>query len=96
VDGMPYSVFTLSAGEKIKAPAKLGRIRLDRARELIHAMKGASSTVLELAATIYWLVKKEKVADWKTELVRRKGVKTQKGRMDEAVGLLDRLGMSVV
>jgi hypothetical protein len=30
------------------------------------------------------------------ELVRRKGIKRQKGRMDEAVSLLDRLGMSVV
>src|SRR5471030_671988 len=56
VDGMPYSVFTLSGGEK--APVKIGRIRVDPARELIRAMKDASSTVLELAATIYWLVKR--------------------------------------
>jgi uncharacterized protein YwgA len=94
VDGMPYSVFTLSDRTDREIPKNLGQIPSDRARKLIQVMKGVSSTVLELAATIQWLVKKEKIADWKAELVRRKGVKTQAGRMEEAVRLLGELGMS--
>jgi hypothetical protein len=50
---------------------KLGRIRVDRARELIRAMKGVSSTVLELAATVYSLARKRLlIGKWNSSAAR--------------------------
>jgi uncharacterized protein len=95
VDGMPYSVFSLSPDSSFESRKKFGRIGLDKARALIQLMKEPSSTVLELAATIHWLAKKEKVSDWRAEVVRRKGVKTERGRLNEAIRLLERLGMPI-
>jgi uncharacterized protein YwgA len=95
VDGIPFSVFRLAPGTKIDAAVPLGSIPPERARTLIRAMKQRSSTVLELAATIHWLINREKVTNWKAELVRRKGIKTEKGRTEEALALLDEIGLPV-
>jgi uncharacterized protein YwgA len=95
VDGMPYSVFSFSPDSSFQDRKKLGRIGRDKARSLIRLMKRPSSTVLELAATVHWLAKKEKIADWRSEILRRKGTKTAEGRLDEAIALLDSLGMSI-
>jgi hypothetical protein len=49
---------------------------------------------LSFAATIHWIVNTERVRDWRTELRRRKGVKAERGRPEEAIDLLKQLGLS--
>jgi uncharacterized protein YwgA len=93
IDGMPYSTFSLRGGPPTGVLSNVGELPAEVASDLIRKMTGKSSTVLELAATIHWLTKVERVADWKKELVRRKGVKTERGRMDEAVDLLRSLDL---
>jgi uncharacterized protein len=63
-------------------------------RAAIEEMNQQSMTVLELAATIHWLAFKEKVLNWRDELIRRKGVKTENGRTERAVELLEKLKIS--
>jgi hypothetical protein len=57
-------------------------------------MQRKSATVLELAATIHWLAFIEEIEDWRSELRRRKGVKTEQGRADSALALLGELGIA--
>jgi len=94
IDGMPYSIFTLRDGAQGGLPTAVGELPAEEVRRLIGTMTTKSSTVLELAATIHWLKHIEKVVDWRTELVRRKGAKVEKGRMEEAIELLEKLGLS--
>jgi uncharacterized protein YwgA len=94
VDGMPYSIFLLKDGVDHELSGRVGRLPAEEASRYIASMATKSSTVLELAATIDWLTRIENVPDWKKELVRRKGSKTERGRMDEAVELLERFGLS--
>jgi uncharacterized protein YwgA len=91
-DGVPFSVF-------LRGP-NAGQLKADRSdlakpdfARALGKMEAQSATVLELAATIHWLRTKESVPDWTSELVRRKGVKTEGGRMEEAVELLRQLGL---
>jgi uncharacterized protein YwgA len=93
-DGMPYSVFKLVNDRQVPKPEALGRLGRTTVERLIGLMKGRSSTVLELAATIHWLSQVEQVADWKGELVRRKGAKTERGRIDQALAVLKELDLS--
>ena len=60
----------------------------------IEEMNRQSMTILELAATIHWLAFKEKVRNWREELIRRKGVKTEDGRTERAIELLEKLKLS--
>jgi uncharacterized protein YwgA len=92
-DGASYSIFDVPGGVEPKAEAcgKLGR---ERTSELVDVFANTNVTVLELAATIDWLWRFEKVADWRSELARRKGAKVGGGRLDRAVGLLRDLNLS--
>jgi len=92
VDGMPYSTFSVQRA----CPSKVGNLSFVEASDLIGEMKSKSSTVLELAATIHWIANRERVHDWRAELLRRKGVKTERGRTEEAIDLLKQLGLSPV
>lgn len=87
-----YSIFELvrNAGE---APARVGALTLEDACDLIATMKSASSVVIELAATIHWLREKEKRADWRAELKRRKPSKADDATIDKAVALLEQLNL---
>ncbi len=77
-------------------PAKIGDLDMGKAKELIGIMtENCTSTVLELAATVHWLATVEKVQNWRDEIVRRKGAKTDGGRLEEAVALLPKLGLAV-
>lgn len=89
-DGAPYSVFRVHDGS---VPDTLFGLPAERSRSLIQHMKTVSSTVIELAATIHWLVVVEKVPDWRTELRRRKGAKTEHGRTEDALRLLREIGL---
>ncbi len=93
-DGAPFSVFTLPASPPQPVPS-IGAVQFEAAQRWIREMKGVSSTVLELAATIHWLFVHENLEGWRDELRRRKGVKTENGRMEEAEALLRRLGLGV-
>lgn len=91
-DRSPYSVFsTVKASHEVH---KLGRLPSDAVRGIIDKLLNVTSTVLELAATIHWLVFVEKVEDWRAELIRRKGAKAQGGRTESAVALLHELSLA--
>jgi uncharacterized protein YwgA len=90
-DGVPYSVFSLSESDDVDVENELGDLPIEKARDALTVMRDHSATVLELAATIHWLSSVEQVDDWRGELVRRKGVKTEEGRTDEALQLLTNL-----
>ena len=91
-DGATYSVFKrvgdVEAGAEESA---LGKAEVER---LVRKFAATNLTVLELAATADWLCLSEERANWRTEVVRRKGPKTENGRLDKAVDLLDELGLS--
>ena len=83
-DGASYSVFSVNADQSIDP---LDEQFQDQVRELAKS----KVTVLELAATAHWLAKVERVDDWRSEIVKRKGRKTEDGRLDEALELLSQL-----
>ncbi len=91
--GSPYSVYSLLASEP--PPENVGSLSFGKAQKLVAAMKSETSVVLELAATIHWLIEKERVADWKTELKTRKPTKSTPERTDRAEQLLVRLRTEV-
>lgn len=92
VDGAPFSVFRARSDA---VEETLGAIPSERARGLIATMKAVPSTVIELAATIHWLVARERVPDWRAELRRRKGPKCDDGRTERAIALLRALDLDV-
>lgn len=90
-DGVPYVVYSAhGAGEGEALETHLSGERIKRA---LAEMQRKSATILELAATIHWLAVVEGIADWKNELVRRKGAKTRNNRDQEAIELLSTLGL---
>ena len=92
-DGANYSIYSQKLEMKIYPKSDfLNDYKIKLAIEEINK---SSSTVLELAATAYWLKHDEKVDDWKTEIIRRKGQKAAKGRLDTAVLLLEHIGLGL-
>ena len=89
-DGAPYSSFRTDN----PAPARLGELRAEDATRYLGMFKGHTSTVLEVAATVHWLVFKEGRADWRAQIEVRKEGKTGNGRLDKALGLLQELGLA--
>ena len=90
-DGARYSVFLYT---KEVGAAAWGDLDRRRGETLVREFAGVPVTVLELAATIDWLWREEKIVDWRSELIRRKSVKVRNGKMERAVGLLDKLGLT--
>jgi len=84
-DGARYSVFEAKDGRVVD---QFDFLWDDTLREHVKRWSVAPVTVLELAATAHWLVTHESVDDWKAEIVRRKGSKTQNGRLEQALDLL--------
>jgi uncharacterized protein YwgA len=93
-DGSPFSIFKANNRGSEQA-SDIGALPAGRVKEILQRFASCNSTVLELAATIHWLAQVEKVSDWRRELVRRKGSKTQNGRMERAAELLGELGISL-
>ena len=91
-DWSPYSVF--STDKESGEVDKLGRLPSEAVRGIVGKLLNVTSTVLELAATIHWIVFVENVADWRAELVRRKGAKAQDGKIESAVALLGELNLA--
>lgn len=92
-DGARYSVFRLKPDVQPKAEA-YGELGRAKACEFGRRFAKTNVTVLELAATIDWLWREEKVVDWRDEVKRRKTTKTEHGRLDRAVELLRELNLS--
>jgi uncharacterized protein YwgA len=90
-DGARFSKFRLKARPDSRQSEFFSRREVEDALKKFMAV---TSTVLELAGTIYWLKHDERCADWRSEIIRRKGVKTREGRLEEAVGLLRSVGLS--
>lgn len=90
-DGVPYVAYHAgSPGDDEPVDKYLPR---DRIQAALVEMQRHSPTILELAATMNWLIVTERRADWQTELKRRKGAKTQNGREQRALELLRTLGL---
>ena len=92
-DGATYSIFTLKNGGEPK-PEAYGKLNAVRVGELTKLFAETSVTVLELAATVDWLYRVEHCHDWEAEIRKRKGLKVQGGRLDEAIKLLEKLGLA--
>jgi uncharacterized protein YwgA len=92
-DGAMYSVFQLAAAPPPIADTAYGELGRGRAHHFAQLFARTNVTVLELAATIDWLWREERCADWRTEVTRRKGIKVRNGRLDRAVELLEELGL---
>jgi uncharacterized protein YwgA len=93
-DGAMYSIFRVKGDAKDAKKDALGNLNRDRAESLADLFARTNVTVLELAATIDWLWRQERYADWRREIIRRKGVKVQGGRLEKAVTLLAEIGLS--
>lgn len=89
-DGVPYSIFERP---RVAPPARFGSLEYSSAAAVLKRMQAEPATVLELAATIDWLRTQERVKDWRLELVRRKGAKTEGGRVERAERLLHDLNI---
>jgi hypothetical protein len=88
-----YSIFRLSPKATSREDA-LGKLGRERASALVRRFVETNITVLELAATVDWLWRKEGYADWRREITKRKGVKVREGRLERAVELLEEIGLS--
>jgi uncharacterized protein len=90
-DGARYSVFTIKTDS---ISSVTGFLSTDNAEKLVKRFAQTNVTILELAATVHWLSFIEKVGDWRREIIRRKGAKTEKGRLEKALELLAELELS--
>lgn len=88
-----YSTYSV-VQKNVPLPDKIGNIPADRIQAYIRDMKKKSSVEIELAATIHWLRKKEKVKDWRSELKVRKASKAQDSAINSAEALLVKLGLA--
>ncbi len=89
-----YSVYTLSGRQKTE-PEGVGDLDIAHAKKAVERIKKESSMIAELAATIHWLKKRERVEDWRKELKRRKPTKATGENIDKAIKLLSDLDISV-
>ena len=90
VDGARYSIFESKPAEHAH---KFSYLVDEKLRKVAGELAQIDTTVLELAATAHWLSEEELIADWKKEIVRRKGSKTADGRLEKAIDLLRHVGL---
>jgi uncharacterized protein len=89
-DGARYSIFSTKQSPKDEVFAALSG---DKVAALMNTFVSTNVTVLELAATIDWLWRFERIKDWKSEIKKRKARKAQDSRLEEAVELLKLLNI---
>jgi uncharacterized protein len=87
-DGARYSIFTSKEAARAEVFTALAG---ERVAALMKTFIDTNVTVLELAATIDWLWRFEKIKDWKSEIKKRKPVKAKDERLSKAVDLLTSL-----
>ncbi|MFD1943199.1 hypothetical protein [Paradevosia shaoguanensis] len=94
-DGVPYTVFTANTDVGRFKGEDVGDLKWLDVERYSALFEKYSATTLELAATAFWLAHEEQYTDWRSELVKRKGVKTENGRVEQATQLLKELGLSL-
>jgi uncharacterized protein YwgA len=94
LDGAPFSIFR--SHRPVSDFQQLGELPQQRASNLLERLHSENSTVLELAATIHWLIQVEKLPNWQEELDRRKPGKAKSGRLEKAMTLLNELGLAPI
>lgn len=92
-DGARYSVFRLGDW-KPKDEAIFGHLGRAEAARLARLFATTNITVLELAATVDWLWRKEECGDWPAEVARRKPMKVGNDRLERAIDLLKKVGLT--
>lgn len=92
-DGVPYAIFKTT--KEVKDIERIGGLTVSEISGYADIIEKYSATELELAATAYWLAKEEEVTDWRGELKKRKGVKTEGGRTEKAIRLLEELNIGI-
>lgn len=90
--GFTFTAYKILPGF-VKQRETVGNLTFSDARRLVQEMKAETSIVIELAATIHWLSNKEKVSDWRTELIRRKTTKATPEFVARAENLLNKIGV---
>jgi len=90
IDGMRYSIFRPNWNEEGDTESFL-KEDVALSESVIERLKATNSTVLELAATIHWIYFFEKIHKWRDEVKRRKFPKTEGGKLEESMRLLDEL-----
>ena len=90
--GIPYAIFRIREGAR---PSRnLGALSADKARSLLEKMGRVSDIELELAATIVFLREEGGYRDGAVEETKaRKPLKAAGKRLDNALALLDALGL---
>lgn len=88
--GGKFSVLTLELDDD-ETIEKVGDLDFDFVSTSVETMKTFSSKEIEIAATIHWLKNQESIADWKTELKRRKTSKADDPTIRKAEQLLAEL-----
>jgi len=92
-DGASYSIFEMKPSLIPNADV-YGSLGGQRAHDLVAKFADTNVTVLELAATIDFLWRAEKIKDWRSEIAKRKSAKVGNGRLEKAIELLNYLGLS--
>lgn len=92
--GSTFIAYTLSEESRNSQPKRVGNFNFSDINNLIKDMTAETSIVIELAATIHWLKEKEKVEDWRHELLRRKTTKATQEFVIRAEKLLKDLKLA--
>lgn len=90
-DGARYSIFVAKEEPNASAFFALDKQKVS---SLMKIFVETNVTVLELAATIDWLWRFEKIRDWRTEIKKRKTRKAKDERLADAVQLLNSLNLA--
>jgi uncharacterized protein len=90
-DRVPYSVFSVQPGAPLSNEI---REQVARYVKIIQLLANSPAVVLELAASAHYLKEHGHSADWEAEVGRRKGPKTEGGRLLKAVSLLKELNLT--
>jgi uncharacterized protein len=89
-DGASYSIFKTAKSTSLPESDFW-----KKSPELLKRFNETKMTVLELAATAHFLFHREGITNWQEEIKKRKGSKTENGRLDEAVQLLENIGLAL-
>ncbi|MCB9948202.1 MAG: hypothetical protein H6842_10285 [Rhodospirillaceae bacterium] len=90
--GTTYSIFHWKKRVRREKEA-VGPISMTEAKPIMARLKKEPAVILELAATIHWLIHKEQAKDWESELKIRKKLKSTPENIGRAKTVLRDLGL---
>lgn len=90
--GTTYSVFRWQDANPPEAETVVG-LPMVEAKPVVAKLKMQPAVILELAATIHWLIHKEQAKDWESELKIRKKLKSTPENIGRAKTVLRDLGL---